>query len=600
MAERKKLAYRDVPHAIVYVFKTLWRFSPSYVLLTIFSGLKERLVPFATLFIAAAVTSRLPGLIHHEQSYRSVLSLAAILITIELISRSLDLLLQNTMQRQEAQVTIRLRQYFYESFARLPYYKYEDKDVIDSFQYADNFMYRFSQFGLIQITRAAGAFIELVIATLALWTVAWYLPLMMVVSLPILIRSFLRINKQQATITKENQTQQRRIWAIENLFYPRKIKETRLYGIVSHMLGERRDLMEHIRVREYQVERTRNYLRLKQQFVSQLIELISMATALWKIAYHGAPIGIFVLAQQLTSRAASAAESLFNDLVNFDKDLYGFAEYRYITEDLQPPVQADKKQVSQKPSISLHDVNFIYPHNTKKVLAGVDLDIPYGTSLAIVGENGAGKTTLIRLILGLYLPSKGAISINNQDLSEYIEASWLSKVGVLIQDYGINEDMTIRDTVWLGNVTQPRNDKKIWAALEQAEMTDTIKELPHQLDTFLGKWIDEEKGVELSGGQLQRLAIARALFRDPEILILDEPTSSIDANAEERIFQKLMSARKGKTTIFISHRFSTVRRAEQIIFMQRGRIIESGTHEELMAGKGAYHTMFTAQSKAYK
>lgn len=600
MAERKKLAYRDVPSAIAYVFKTLWRFSPTYVLLTIFSGLKERLVPFATLFIAAAITSQLPGLINHEQTFRSILDLTVILVAIEFVSRSLDLLLQNTMQRQEAQVTIQLRQHFYEAFARLPYYKYEDKDVIDSFQYADNFMYRFSQFGLIQITRAGGAFIELVIATLALWTVAWYLPLMMIVSLPILIRSFLHINKQQAIITKENQTQQRRIWAIEYLFYPRKIKETRLYGIVSHMLNERRDLMEHTRVREYRVERTRNYLRLKQQFISQLVELISMATALWKIAYHGSPIGIFVLAQQLTSRAASAAESLFNDLVNFDKDLYGFAEYRYITEDLQPPIEVDQPPISQEPDILLHGVNFVYPHNTKRVLTDIELDIPHGTNLAIVGENGAGKTTLIRLILGLYLPTKGAVLVNNRNLNDYSEASWLSKIGVLIQDFGINEDMSIRDTVWLGNVTQPRDDKKIWAALEQAEMTDTIKELPHQLDTFLGKWIDEEKGIELSGGQLQRLAIARALFRDPEILILDEPTSSIDANAEERIFEKLMSSRKGKTTIFISHRFSTVRRAEQVIFMHRGKITERGTHKELMSQKGGYCAMFTKQSKAYK
>ncbi len=598
MAE-KKLKYSEVPQALGYVIRTIWNISPAYVLISLLQQIKDRLVPYATLFIAAAITSKLPSIINNETEFRSIVTLSALALIIELSSRLLDLLVNKTKVRAEAKVAIIMREHFYSRYARLPYHLYEDKDVIDAFNYADEFMYRFSQFGLYQIARSVGSVIEFITATVALVAVAWYMPLLLLILMPFLLRSIFRINRENARIYRDNRPAQRRVWTIERQFYPRYIKETRLYGVVEHFLGERRKLSESMNRKEQEISFRRDRLNFLQEGEIQIASFIATIIALWRIAFQGAPLGIFVLAQQLTSRAGNAIDTLFSELGRFDEDLYGFSEYRYITEELQPREDIGLEKVPPKPDISIENLTFSYPESRTPALKDITLAIPYGMSIAVVGENGSGKTTLTRLLLGLYRPQEGEIRLNGKPAASYEEASWLRKAGVLLQDFGLNEDITIREAVWIGDIHKPRDDTLIWQALEHAELKKTIEELPHKLDTYLGKWIDEEKGTELSGGQLQRLAIARTLFRNPEILILDEPTSAVDANAEERIFSRLQTARKDKTTIFISHRFSTVRRAKYIIVLDNGRLKEQGTHEELMKRRGLYHEMFTKQAEGY-
>jgi ATP-binding cassette subfamily B protein len=600
MAE-KKLQYREVPQALGYVIKTIWGISPGYVLITFFKQIKDRLTPYATLFITAAITTQLPLVLGDRTRFKRIVMLLLLGLAIEFATRAIDLLLERTTMRAEAKVSIIMREHFYRRYASLPYHLYENKNVLDAFNYADEFMYRFSQFGLGQIARSVGSLIEFIAATVALVAVAWYMPLLLLVFVPFLLRSVFKINKENVKVYKQNRPAQRRIWTIERMFYPNYIKETRLYGVVDHFLKERSVLTHSINAKEQAVAFRRSRLNFIQETELQIASVIATAIAVWRIAYQGSPLGIFVLAQQLTSKAGNAIDMLFSEIGRFDEDLYGFSEYRYITEELQPKVPSHElASVASGPDLSLRGMSFTYPEAKSPSLRNITLDIPYGTSMAIVGENGAGKTTLTRLLLGLYRPSKGELLIDDLPLTDYDEASWLARTGVLLQDFGLNEDITIRDAVQIGDITHAGNDDKVWAALARAELTKTIDDLPYKLNSYLGKWVDEEKGTELSGGQMQRLAIARTLFRDPDILILDEPTSAVDANAEERIFSHLQQVRKGKTTIFISHRFSTVRRANLIIFIDKGRITERGTHEELMKLKGKYYEMFMAQAKSYQ
>lgn len=599
MAE-KKLRYKEVPQALGFVLRTIWAISPTYVILIFTRQLKDRLVPYATLFIAAAITTKLPELASDKGTIRDIVMLSLLAFAIELSAKLFDIVFTKTVVRTEAKVGVVMREHFYERFARLPYHLYEDKDVIDAFNYADEFMHRFSRFGLYTIARSVGAVIEFFVATIALLAVAWYMPLLLLIFVPFLVRSVFKLNRDSARTSFWKLPAQRRIWTIERLFQPRQIKEARLYGVIEHFLGVRRTLTEEVNEAEQKIQFRREKLNLIQDAEINAASLVASIIAIWRIAYHGAPLGTFLLAQQLTSRAGAAIDMLFSDLSTFDEDLYGFSEFRYITEELQPKADKDLTVVDERPSVELKKLGFTYPESEHPALRQVNLSIPYGSSLAIVGENGAGKTTLTKLILGLYRPESGVVLVSGQDLQDRDAASWLKRVGVLLQDFGMNEDMTIREAVWTGDITKPLDDTLIWQALDEAELSKAIRKLPHGLDTYLGKWIDEDKGTELSGGQLQRLAIARTLFRNPDVLILDEPTSAIDANAEERIFSRLQKAREGKTTIFISHRFSTVRRAERIIFMEEGKIIEQGTHEELMKNRGKYYDMFTLQAAGYQ
>jgi ATP-binding cassette subfamily B protein len=458
MADKeKKLSYREVPAALKYVIKTLWHISPSYVIISILYNLKDRLVPYITLFIAANITSKLPGLLSHKIEFSEVVKLLVLLLIVELVSQLIDVMVQARQQNTEAMVSIELREQFYRAYARLPYRLYEDKSVIDAFQFADQFMYRFSQFGLQQIVRSLGSAVEIIAATIALSAVAWYMPIIFLLFLPFLVRAILLVNREQTRTYIRNRPLHRRVWAIENLFYPRHIKETRLYSVVDHFLRERLKYSKQIQRRDQRINIKRSRLSFIQDTEIQIAGFIASAIALWRIANQGAPLGIFVLAQQLTSRAGTAVSNLFRELGSFDQDLYGFAEYRYITETLQ--VKADESLTSvTNPNVAISNMSFHYPDTEVTVLKKVSMHIPYGSSLAIVGENGAGKTTLMKLLVGLYRPTEGKITVNGQDLAEISEDEWLSRVGILLQDFGMNEDMTIREAVWLGDVNKPQDD----------------------------------------------------------------------------------------------------------------------------------------------
>jgi ABC-type multidrug transport system fused ATPase/permease subunit len=178
-------------------------------------------------------------------------------------------------------------------------------------------------------------------------------------------------------------------------------------------------------------------------------------------------------------------------------------------------------------------------------------------------------------------------------------AAYARSLGVLFQDFQSYEDFTVRDAVWFGDVEKPRTDEAVYSALERAGAREFVEKLPQKLGSYMSAWMDKDNGSDLSGGQRQRIAIARTLFRDPDILIMDEPTSAIDAKAEYEIFKELEANRRGKTTILISHRFSTVRKADTIIVLSKGCSIEAGSHTELMERRGVYYDLFTKQAEGY-
>lgn len=249
------------------------------------------------------------------------------------------------------------------------------------------------------------------------------------------------------------------------------------------------------------------------------------------------------------------------------------------------------------PEIVFEDISFSYPGTDKKVYEHFNLTIAPGMKLALIGLNGAGKTTLIKLLCRFYEPTGGRILVDGIDLREIDLEKWYEKLGVLFQEYA-HYQVPVMDLISLGKTDIPKNMPRVKSAAEHADASQFIAEWKHAYEQQLGKEFSE--GVEPSIGQWQKLALARVFYRDPAVWVLDEPTSSIDADAEAKIFERLEQLPKDKTVILISHRFSTVRNADTICVIDEGRVREIGTHEELMAKDDEYARLFKLQAKGYK
>ena len=243
------------------------------------------------------------------------------------------------------------------------------------------------------------------------------------------------------------------------------------------------------------------------------------------------------------------------------------------------------------------NVSFRYPGNSRLVLNGLDFHLRAGERVALIGENGEGKTTLVKLMTRLYDPVEGQVLLDGVDLREYSLEDLYREIGVIFQDF-MRYEMTARENIAVGRIDEVHNLPLLMAAADKSMANEVIARLPRDYEQMLGRRFDS--GVDLSGGEWQKVALARAYLRDAQVLILDEPTAALDARSEFEVFHRFAELTAGKTALFISHRFSTVRMADRIIVLQHGRIAEDGNHERLLNLGGRYAEMFEMQAANYR
>jgi ATP-binding cassette subfamily B protein len=384
------------------------------------------------------------------------------------------------------------------------------------------------------------------------------------------------------------------------LVQPRTTKEIRAYVLADYLLGRHRRLSEDLYEQRRQMYRAGTRISLLTGLVTgTALGLAYLFVA--QRALHGAinPGGVVLVIGAFTAVSGTLSQ-LSSTFVAVDQHTTFLDDYfAFLSVGPLVPVPAQPHPAPTRPiqGIEFRDVTFRYPGGTEPVVAGLNLTIRPGELLALVGENGAGKSTLVKLLLRFYDVDQGAVLVGGVDVRDLAPEALRDRIGVLFQDYATYE-LSVRENVAIGRPDGKPEDARVLAALRDARSEWLIRKMPRGLDARVGHLF--EGGHDLSGGEWQRLALARLMYRDADIWILDEPTSSLDPEAEAGIFAELKANLKSRVGIVISHRFSTVRIADRIAVIAGGRVAELGTHAELVAAGGRYARLFEIQAAGYR
>src|SRR6056297_2311112 len=376
-------------------------------------------------------------------------------------------------------------------------------------------------------------------------------------------------------------------------------KEVKLFDLAPTLLKRYRDIFGRI----FSEDRKLTIRRGWWAFVLGLVGTLALYGAFaWVVLATVAgrltlgQMTMFMMVFRQGQSAVSASLTAINGM--YEDHLYLTSLYEFLEQPVRPREGKVSEGAEPGRGLEIVDLSFRYPGSDAPALDGIDLELRPGTSLALVGENGSGKTTLTKLIAGLYELERGDIRLDGTSLRDWDPRALQDRIGVIFQDFA-RYQWLVGHNIGAGDVEQFETQSKWRAAAVKGLADDFIRDLPKGYETQLGRWFKD--GRELSGGQWQKIALARAFMREnADILILDEPTAAMDAKAEAEVFQHFQAMAGDQILILISHRFSTVRQADLIAVMDQGRIIEMGTHEELMKLNGQYATLFELQAAAYR
>ena len=443
-----------------------------------------------------------------------------------------------------------------------------------------------------------------VILAAELW---WAALVMVAVSVPSAIINFYYRRKHFQYMRRRSKDRRQMNYYSDLMVNKDMVKEIRMFDLSDTFIGRYRETFDRYYAGIRSLIWKENTWHIIITVVSAVVNCAFYAWFAYRVVTGGYQIGTYSLYTGALGQIAGQVGSLIGiSATIYEGTLFIDNLTSFLSEKSTiVPIPAEGRE-AEGPlkinhggahTIEFRHVSFIYPGTERKVLDDVNLVIRPGETLVLVGLNGAGKTTLLKLLTRLYDPTEGVILLDGEDIRAYDVKDLYSMYGIIFQDFG-KYAVSVTENIRFGDIHKEVKDEEIRKAAEEADATDYISHLPEGFDTPLMR-IFEEQGIELSIGQWQKLAIARAFYSDSDVLILDEPTASLDPMAEQEIFNQFDRLRADKTTIFVSHRLSSATVASKIAVLEYGKLIEEGDHRQLMAKRGRYYELFSTQAKRY-
>lgn len=597
------------------VLQLVWGASPRYAFLATFFATLSALAAPAQIWLSKVIIDRIISAIQNRAPGAAIDWTALVLPMGVLL---LVLLCAEVGRRMAESITLVLRfqvdhyvqQLLLKKAAQFDIAFFESSTFYDKLDLARRESYRTFNLALLA-TDSLGLLLSLLL-TLSL--VTQFHPLaaavMVLLAIPQLIVSSQYAKELFALLNRQTPDRRMVDYLSEMLVERDAIKEIRLFGLQQPFLERFQQFWQN-----YFTETAGIVFKQERQNVLLLILSALGMGAIWLYAIVQAvlariTIGELTLIIQAVERVRTDLGELFKrGGIFYENSLFVGTLFQFLdlqpnavegalvrpqpsTQQSPPPIPTPLKQ-----GIEFRNVSFHYPGAERLVLQNVSFTLQPGSSVALVGDNGAGKTTLVKLLARFYDPTEGAILLDGRDLRDYDAAALQANIGVIFQDF-VRYQVTAQENIGFGRVEEVDDLARIMAAADKGGAVPVIEKLPNSYQTMLGKTFEDS--VDLSGGEWQKMALSRAFMRDAQILILDEPTAALDAKAEYDVYLRFAELTGGKTTIFISHRFSTVRMAQHILVLADGRLVEEGTHDQLMALGGSYAEMFTIQAERYR
>ena len=590
-------ALRNVPA----VLKIVWDSGPSVVIFGLISRLLSSLLPVVLLWITKLI---IDGIVHAVSSHQPVAHGFWWLVVAEFSLAVLNSILVRTIDYSDSlladkytrHVSIRVMNHA----ASLDLIAYEDPVFYDRLERA-----RVQATDRLVMIQAIGRLVQQAITTITLSvSIMLFSPWLMLLLIAGVLPAFLGESHFAFLGYAKNfrQTPMRRQLDYLRILGGSKeaAKELKLFGLRNFLLERFTRLSDEIYDENVALSRRKLIAGSLLSMIGTMGYYSAYAFVIWRTVAGAMSIGTLTFLAGAIQQASSNIQQIFSTLAGigdqalFVTDLLAFF-------DMKPTIRTKKNALpAPRPivgGVEFRNVSFSYPGNPRRVLDQINFQLHTNERLALIGENGQGKTTIVKLITRLYDPTEGQILLDGIDLREYDLEDLHREIGVIFQDF-MRYEMTARENIAVGRIDEINNLDLLKSAAQKSMADQTIGRLSLGYDQMLGRRF--EQGVDLSGGEWQKVALARAYLRDAQLLILDEPTAALDARSEFEVFHRFAELTAGKMALFISHRFSTVRSADRILVLENGRIAEEGTHDQLASMGGRYAEMFEMQASSYR